>query len=184
VAAQLPGQMQILYELHYVNAGDKDVDLSARVNVYTMPNEQVRSGIWGTQMRNEKLNLPPKAEKTEVSRCVLDKDVDVLLLATHTHALGRDAEALLFDGTATGAEVYRNNDWSQPKLQQFDKPLHVPAGQGFELRCHYANPNDHPVQYGFSADDEMCNLTMVFMPADPSITCKMVYQSDDGAQTP
>jgi hypothetical protein len=58
--------------------------------------------------------------------------------------------------------------------------MHLPAGQGFELRCHYQNTTDRHVTYGLTSDDEMCNLTLVFMPMDPSVKCKQIYQSEGG----
>jgi hypothetical protein len=179
VAAKLPGPMQILFELHYVNTTPADVDLQARVNVYTVPIETVKQGIWGTQMRNEKLDIPPHANKTETSRCVVSKDVDVILLASHTHGLGQKATIKSFDGKTVGAQVYENDDWARPLLQQFDPPLHVAAGTGFELSCDYLNNTDHTVNYGLKSTDEMCNMTMVFVPEDPTVKCDITYQSED-----
>jgi hypothetical protein len=184
VAAKLPGPMQILYEVHYVNSTADAVDLQARVNVYTVPIDTVKQGIWGTQMRNEKLNIPPHANKTEVSRCVVNKDTDVILLATHTHGLGKETKISTFDGHTVGAQVYGNLDWSRPELKQFDPPLHVTAGQGFDLSCSYFNGTDHTVSYGLKSTDEMCNLTMVFVPEDPTVKCGITYQSEDHPGTP
>jgi hypothetical protein len=113
-----------------------------------------------------------------MSRCVVNKDIDVLVMATHTHGLGRDTEVFTFDRTSTGAQVCRNDDWSNPKLLQLGTPLHVPAGQGFEFHCHYQNPTDLHVTYGLSAQEEMCNLTLVFMPMDPDAKCTQTYQSN------
>jgi hypothetical protein len=54
----------------------------------------------------------------------------------------------------------------------------VPAGQGFELHCHYQNPTDKLVNWGFKASDEMCQMALVYTPGNPSIECKTIATSD------
>ena len=177
-AAMVPGPLRVMYEIHHVNGSDQPMHLFSKVNAYSVSTDEVTKTVWGGPVRNRNLTIPPKSDVTEVSRCVFDKDVDILIMSMHTHKLGRDMTALRFDGTATGEQVYKNEDWAQPAVKSFtDAPLHVAKGQGFEFRCHYANPSDKLVNWGFKADDEMCNLALVYTPGDSAAKCTQVYQS-------
>jgi hypothetical protein len=180
VAASLPPNLTVMYELHHVNAGDREVKLWSRVNAYTMDFADVKQTIWGGVMRDTKLDIPPRSEHTEWTRCVFDEDVDVLFLSTHTHQLGRRATLRFFDGERAGSVVLENDDWANPILKPFtDAPLHVKKGQGFELTCAFKNDGETSVHWGLTAADEMCQFAYVFVPGKPSITCRPVAASDD-----
>ena len=178
VAAQIPAGIQVLHELHYVNFTDEPVRLYSRVNAWTIPDEQVVSGIWGGQARDEYLEIPTGEGHTEWTRCVFNEDVDVLFLASHTHKHATRFDIRRFDGTATGEVIYTNDDWHSPKLTQFDPALHVTAGAGFEFTCTYRNDTGAPLRYGLTADDEMCNLAYVHTPSSRTATCEIVESSN------
>ncbi len=179
VVAKVPGGLTLMYELHNVNATGNAVHLSSRVNAYTVPASEAKATIWGAAVRDRNLNLPPGEDVTEWSRCVVEKDVDVLFLSTHTHALGRYTQILRFDGEHTGEEVFRNDDWASPKLLAFgEHPLKLRAGEGFEFRCHYTNTGSKMVNWGFNAADEMCNMAWVYTPGDAAVRCKVIETSD------
>lgn len=178
VAAQLPAGLDVVHEVHYVNAFDEPVELYSRLNAWTIPDDEVVSGIWGGQVRDEHIEIPPRSEHTEWSRCVMNKDVEVLFLASHTHKRGVDFTIAPFDGTTTGEVLYRNDDWHDPKITQYDPPMVVPAGTGFEYSCTYRNDTDETIRYGLTADDEMCNMAIVHTPFDISAACEVVATSD------
>jgi len=179
VVAQLPTGIDIIHEVHYVNASQEDVQLHSRVNAWTIPESEVVSGIWGGQVRDEIIDIPPQAEHTDWTRCVMNEDVDVIFLASHMHARGIEFTIKLFDGSATGEMVYTNDDWHDPKIVQFEDPIHVPAGSGFEYSCTWNNESDASVSYGLRAEDEMCNMTYVHTPMSMTAACEVVATSDD-----
>ena len=178
VAASVPAGIDVIHELHYVNTTDKPVDLYSRINAYTISAEEMTEGIWGGNVRDEHINIPANSSHTEWTRCVLNKDVDVIFLASHMHKLGKEFTIRLFDGTESGDIFYTNDDWHNPKIVQYETPIHVAAGTGFEYSCTWENPTDEPIQYGLTADDEMCNLTFVHMPYDMDSLCEVVETSD------
>jgi hypothetical protein len=73
---------------------------------------------------------------------------------------------------------YSNDDWHDPLITQYEPPLVVPAGSGFEYSCTWNNETDEPVEYGLTAADEMCNLTYVHTPFSMSAQCEVVASSD------
>ncbi len=178
VAAVIPPGLDMIYEMHYVNPTDQPILLYSRLNAWTMPVEDVDRGIWGGSVRDEHINIPANATHTEWSRCVMTDDVEVIFLASHTHGMGIDFTIAPFDGAKTGEQLYRNTDWHSPKIVQYDPPLIIPKGQGFEWSCTWKNRGDEVVNYGPKSTDEMCNMSVVFTPFDTSITCEVVETSD------
>jgi hypothetical protein len=184
VAANLPPFITIVHEVHYVNASDQEVTVFSDVNGYTIPQSQVEEGIWGGQVRDETIEIPAAGTATEWSRCVFNVDVQVLFLASHTHRLGDTFSVKPFDGVTVGEELYLNTDLHYPQIEQYSPPLIVPAGEGFEWTCTWDNPHDFPISYGPTADDEMCNLSIVHTPQDMSAQCEVVETSDGVIWTP
>ncbi|MEZ4295022.1 MAG: hypothetical protein R3B70_08585 [Polyangiaceae bacterium] len=179
VVANLPGNMRIMQEIHYVNTSAEDKTVFSKVNVYVYPSENVEHQIWGGAVRDANLTIPPMAKHTEWSRCVMNKDVNLIFLASHTHRLGRKVTVRTFDGTSTGDEIYVNTDWETPQLKSFtDAPLFVPKGQGFEVTCDFQNDTPDEVHWGFAASDEMCQIGIVYFPGDLSSDCTIVETSD------
>ena len=178
VVAQVPPKLPVLFELHYVNATTQPVHAFSYVNAYTIDDAAVTASISGGAVRDRHIVIPPHADHTEWTRCTMDHDVDLVLVSTHTHALGHDAHIKLFDGTNVGDEIYVNDQWQAPPLQQFAPARHIAAGTGFEIDCHYFNDSDHEVDWGYFAKDEMCNLVLVWTPAAAGATCKVTATSD------
>jgi hypothetical protein len=180
VVAEVPAQTPFMLEVHYVNTSEQDVEVHSYVNGYTIPPEQVVSTIWGGAVRDRNLNVPPNADAhVEWSRCTMTEDVDVVFLSSHTHELATNFQIRPFDGQTVGGELlYENRDWQSPFLRHFDPPLHVPAGQGFEFQCHYRSTRDTVTNWGYHAEDEMCQIAVVFTPGRSSIACEVVETSD------
>jgi hypothetical protein len=179
VVATLPETIDIIHEIHFVNVTDEPIELYSYVNAYTIAPEDVTDGIWGGSVRDENIVIPPSADSySEWSRCEFNRDVEVQFLASHTHGRGREFTIAPWDGATTGEIFYRNTDWHNPLITQFTPPLVVPAGQGFEWTCTWRNTADSAVNYGLTADDEMCNMTEVHTPFDVTAECEVVETSD------
>ena len=178
VAVSIPANIDIVHEVHYVNTIDEPVQLYSRVNAYTIDSTTVTDGVWGGNVRDENIFIPPNSEHTEWTRCVMNEDIQVLFLASHTHGLGIDFSVRLFDGANTGDVFYQNTDWHNPNIVQYEEPIIVPAGTGFEYACTWKNPHDHEVQYGLTSLDEMCNFTYVHTPYSMTARCEVVETSD------
>ncbi len=65
-----------------------------------------------------------------------------------------------------------------PKITQYDPPMVVPAGTGFEYSRTWNNWRDEPVSYVLTSEDEMCNLAIVHTPSNRSARCEVVETSD------
>ncbi len=179
VAANLPGALRVMVEIHYVNPTPVEVPVWSRINAYTMDPADVEDSIWGSAVRDVDIDLAPGVEGwVEWTRCVLTRDIEMILLSSHTHELAERIEIYRFDGERTGELLYANDDWHAPELMQLDPPLPIATGTGFEFRCHYRNPTDRTVNWGFTADDEMCQMAFVHTPFTLAAECRVV---DSGA---
>jgi len=176
--ANLPPEIDILHEVHYVNPTDEEVEIYSEVNAWSIKQTEVEEMIWGGNVRDETIEIPPESTHTEWSRCIFNEDVEVLFLASHTHELGSRFTIAPFDGEATGDILFDNENWESPMITQYDPPLVVPAGEGFEWACTWDNPHDKTINYGSTAEDEMCNLSVVFTPFSMTAACEVVETSD------
>ena len=105
-------------------------------------------------------------------------DVDVIFAASHMHGRGVEFTIRQFDGTETSEIFYSNDDWHVPKIVQYDPPMQVKAGEGFEWACTWTNEDAEEVNYGLKSSDEMCNFAYVFTPLLMDATCAVVETSD------
>jgi hypothetical protein len=178
IAAQLPPDLDVIHEIHFVNTSAEPLKIFSRVNAWTVPDSEVESGIWGGSVRDEHINIPAMTEHSEWSRCVFNEPVEILFLASHTHGLGKEFSIRPFNGETVGDVIYTNTDWHVPLITQYDPPIVVPAGEGFEWTCKWDNPNPEEVHYGMRAVDEMCNLAVVHTPFSVTARCEVVETSD------
>jgi hypothetical protein len=175
IVAPLPVDTPYMYEMHYFNITDEDMEVVSYLNAYTIPEEEKTGAIYGNVNRDLDINVPPHVEDhVEWTRCVFNEDAEVLFLQTHTHELARRAEIYHFDGTNTGDLVYVNRDWHAPEVKRITPGIQVAAGEGFEYRCVYDSNRDTVTHWGFGAADEMCQFGYVFIPGDPDIECVTV----------
>ncbi|MBA2543179.1 MAG: hypothetical protein H0V17_26290 [Deltaproteobacteria bacterium] len=178
VADLLP-RMRLMHEIHFVNPTDVPVTAYSKINAYEYKQDADKS-IWGGAVRDLDINVPANTTShVEWTRCVMNKDVDVLFLSTHTHALAKETVIRRFDPlgptSVAGEPIYSNTDWHAPPLQDYTAaPLHIPAGSGFEFECHYENHSGMPVSWGFDAADEMCQIALVYTPGEATRHCDIV----------
>ncbi len=179
IVASVPANLMTMQEIHFVNTAPEARKVYSRINAYFLPGDQVKDKIWSTVIRDQNLNIPPNGKIDEWSRCEMNGDVDLLVMSTHTHALGAKTEVFAWDGQVQGEMVYTNTDWHAPPLMDLTKnPVHVPKGHGFEVHCHFENTTMKEVHWGLTSADEMCNLALVFTPGQASLECTTVATSD------
>lgn len=180
VVAEVPTATPFMYEVHYINTTDEEVQVDSYLNAYVADISEVQETIWGGPVRDRNINVPGDGtDHVEWSRCVMDKAIDLIFLSSHTHELAYDFQVRTFDGENVGDEViYSNSDWQNPYLQHFDPPLHLEAGEGLEFSCFYRSNKGESTTWGFSAAEEMCQIGIVFTPGPSGAECNVVETSD------
>ncbi|MFZ5478520.1 MAG: hypothetical protein ACOZNI_17250 [Myxococcota bacterium] len=174
VAGSLPPDQLVLLEYHVINTGTTDVSAEATLNIHAAEPGSVETYANGIYGSIDDLALPPHEESVFAEKCFVDHDVEVFVLGSHFHARGTRFEIFgLDDAGEAGELLYVNEDWSSPELlMRSDDPLHVPAGGGFEFRCHYRNDGDETVLAGESADEEMCMMVAIYYPDRGFLRCR------------
>jgi hypothetical protein len=179
VVAEVPSGLKTMLEVHYVNTTDEEQSVYTRVNAYWIDPHDVTALIWGNAVRDRHLTIPKGGSTDEWTRCEMNMDVDLLVLSTHTHQLAVETNVYRWASGETGELVYTNLDWHAPLLMDLTSaPMHVKKGEGFEFHCHYENPSDKDVAWGFSAQDEMCQMAIVYTPGNTAAKCIPVETSD------
>lgn len=175
-AAELLPHLRVMHEIHYVNTTEEPVTAFSKINAYRYPPEQVQQTIWGGAVRDTDITVPAgTTAHVEWTRCTMNADVDVLFVSSHTHKLAERTVIRSFDGVTAGDILYTNTDWHAPPLKDLTAaPIHVPAGTGFEFECHYKNAGSTEVRWGFSADEEMCQIALVYTPGETTRKCEIV----------
>lgn len=175
-AAELLPRLRVMHEIHYVNTTEEPVTAFSKINAYRYPPDKVEQTIWGGAVRDTDILVPAGATAhVEWTRCTMNADVDVLFLSSHTHRLAERTVIRRFDGVNVGEVMYENTDWHAPPLQDFTAaPIHVPAGAGFEFECHYKNAGSTDVGWGFTADEEMCQIALVYTPGETTRKCEVI----------
>ena len=176
VAAELLPRLRVMHEIHYVNTTEETVTAFSKINAYKYPADKVEKTIWGGAVRDTDILVPAGATgHVEWTRCVMNADVDVLFMSSHTHKLAERTVIRPFDGASVGDVMYSNDDWHAPPLEDFTgAPIHVKAGTGFEFECHYQNAGTTDVKWGFNASDEMCQIALVYTPGETTRKCEVV----------
>ena len=175
--ANLPPRLVVMHEVHYLNSVDEETLVQSYVNAYAIPPSEADKSIWGVTVRDTNLAIPARGTTVEWTRCEMSSDVELKIMASHTHELGVRVTAYRWDGSEVGERIYENDDWHTPKLEFYDA-VPIAAGTGFHFECEFDNPREEDVAWGFNAEDEMCQITLVFTPGLLSTDCEVVDSSD------
>src|SRR5262249_61200695 len=80
----------------------------------------------------------------------------IVAVSTHQHHRGSGISVHQLDGAGTDmGELVYSRSWEHPNVRWFPEPLTVAPGEGFRFTCNWSNPDDHPVHFGATSEDEM-----------------------------
>ena len=165
VAAELPADQQILIEFHALNPNDEPLYSEVYLQLWAaVPGtiETYANGVWGETWDIE---IPPGEHTTVTDKCIVDVDMNVFLLGSHSHRYATSFEIYSLDETGTAQDLlYESLDWQSPEILMPAEPIFIPKGGGFEYRCNYFNPEDTTVKAGLLTSDEMCIMAALYYP--------------------
>jgi hypothetical protein len=164
-----PGTVLVM-NTHYLNASPDPIEVEARINLYTIPAEEVQVEASMLFHYNPFIRVPANGAASARMRCTIPQDISIVRLQSHMHRRGVGYEAFLTDGAGEPVEqIYTTTRWEQVPARDFDPPLEVKAGQALDFRCDYMNPEGRDVAQGLTTRDEMCMLLGPYFPKDPRI---------------
>lgn len=182
-----PNQM-IRIEMHYLNATDEPLEISATSEFYAVPESEIEHEANILFIGTPDIDIPAGQEKDiqayfSPSRAGLDlTGAKFFAITGHTHKHGRNV-TVSTSATTGGARasVYAPAlfEWSEPETTVHEPEFTVPAGvqAGFDIKCSYHNTSNARVRFGESTNDEMCFFWAYYYPSKGSHVCvNVTYQ--------
>ena len=165
VAAEMPSEW-LLLEYHMLNSTQEVAQAEVFLNAYEAREwEVLANGLYGN---NTDIHLEPGDSEVVSATCPIEVEMELFVLASHMHDLGKRFEVLL-----DGEVVYKTEDWAAPELLMMSEdPLALSPGDELEWRCYYENDTDQVVRYGAESSDEMCMLAGVYFPDQGFQVCR------------
>lgn len=164
-AVKVPGNAVLLINTHYLNASTKELTAEARINLYTIPDEQMKREGGVLFFYNPFIRVPAASKASARLRCRMNKEITIANVQSHMHRRGVGYKAQLLDANANPVEtLYTNTEWEEVPVKEFTPVKVVPAGSYLDYQCDYNNPENRTVLQGPSTKDEMCMLLGSYYP--------------------
>ena len=166
VGLRLPGNTVYDLNSHYINLlGEETLIGETYVNIYTIPEAEVKYEALEIFVNNRQINVPPK--QTRVAKMTWyvkdelqirghdpDTALNLFLLTSHMH---RHGELFEIYQKSTGKLLHRSIAYDDAPIDLFNPPLVLDPDDGLSFRCMHNNyDKDVPLQFGLTSEDEMC----------------------------
>lgn len=166
-----------VFEIHYRPTGKPTRDRS-RIGLY-FAKKPITQEIAGTVAGTLDVNIAP--EDNDYWRQVyLDVPADIKLIGVspHMHYIGKEVKAVATLPDGSKLPLLHIKDWNfrWQNVYMFRKPVAIPSGSRIDAWFKFDNSSDNPnnpnvppgrVRWGWSSDEEMCELWMRFVADDP-----------------
>ncbi|HWM89072.1 MAG TPA: hypothetical protein VNO33_24645 [Kofleriaceae bacterium] len=156
----------LLMNVHYINASDQTIEPEARINLYTVPADQVETEGDLLFLYNPLIRVPEKGTSRARWRCPVSQDITIANVQSHMHARGVGYAAMV---AGEAEPFYQNDRWDNVEAQSFEPGLTVAAGSSLEYYCDYSSSEDRTVYQGPRSTDEMCMLIGSYYPANQQL---------------
>ncbi len=166
VGLRLPGDTVFDLNSHYINLlGDEMLIGETYVNIYTIPEEEVKYEAIEIFVSNRSINVPPNTTRVakltwyvedELERRGHDPDTElhVFLLTSHMH---RHGELFEIFQDSSGDLLHRSIAYDDAPITLFPSPLILSVDDGLSFQCTHNNYDKNvPLQFGLTSEDEMC----------------------------
>ena len=166
VGLRLPGDTVYDLNSHYINLlGDETLLGETYVNIYTIPEEEVKYEAIEIFVSNRAINVPPGTTRVakltwyvedELERRGHDPDAElfVFLLTSHMH---RHGELFEIFQKSTGELLHRSIAYDDAPIDLYTPVLRLDADDGLNFQCTHNNYDTaEPLTFGLTSEDEMC----------------------------
>jgi hypothetical protein len=155
VALELPAQMGIDVNVHYVNRTASRITGEAYANLYTIAKAQVQRTARTLNWGNTNISLAPFQRRTLEKTFTVSQPTTIFALTSHMHALGEKFQIEIVGGARNGEVVYESTDWEHPAMLSLTTPIVLQAGQGLKSIITWNNTTSRTVTFGLLSTDEM-----------------------------
>lgn len=163
VAMKIRPNAVLLMNAHYVNATNAPLTPEVRVNMYTMPEADVKTEGDILFLYNPFIHVGANGEGRARMQCLVHTDITIQNVQSHMHARGVGYEARVM---GEASPFYTNTAWEGVPVKDFGAGLQVKAGSFLDYHCDYKNSGMNDVFQGPRSTDEMCMLIGSYYPAN------------------
>ena len=156
-----PGRV-LLINAHYINASSEILEPQVRINLHTIPEEEVTTEGDILFWYNIFIKVDAQSQSRARMRCMLHSDITLMNVQSHMHRRGTG-----YSAEAVGSEPFYTNDaWENVPVKNFEGGMELAAGTWVDYQCDYTNTGSTDVVQGARSTDEMCMLIGAYYPAD------------------
>ncbi len=182
VAYTFAAHQMIRIEMHYINATDTVQDATATVEFYAADESTIHDEANIMFIGSPDIDIPAGATVSvdqffTPSRASLDTTgMKFFAITGHEHQMGTHVLVQTADDPAgTMTTVYDPDpfEWDEPATVTHSPEFEVPSGlkAGFHFKCDWTNTGNQNIQFGESANDEMCFFWAYYYPSNGSHVC-------------
>lgn len=166
VGLRMPGDTVYDLNSHYINLlGDETLIGETYVNIYTIPEEEVRYEAVEIFVNNRSINIPPGTTRVAKMTWLVEDELfkrghdsetalNVFLLTSHMH---RHGELFEIFQESTNKLLHRSVAYDDAPIDLFNPVLLLDPDDGLHFRCVHNNyDTDEPLIFGLTSEDEMC----------------------------
>jgi hypothetical protein len=154
-----PGAV-LMMNAHYVNTQAVDIAPEVRINLWSIPEEQVQTEGDILFWYNIFIEVPEMGSAAARMRCNVPEDITMVTAQSHMHRRGVGYEARFVD---EAMPFYQSDAWENVPVSYYDDFV-VPGGTDVEYFCDYDNAEARTVFQGPRSTDEMCMLVAAYYP--------------------
>ncbi|MGK3968321.1 hypothetical protein WMF38_29585 [Sorangium sp. So ce118] len=172
-----PRQM-IRLEMHYLNTTPEPVEVSATSTFTAIDSDSFEHEADLLYIGNLDVHLEPRSSGELGPVFVRPPDeldgVRFFGVTGHTHQWGTNVLVTTApgpEGPETPVYDVERWSWSEPATIYHDPPFQLAPGGGFNLTCTWNNTSSRPIDYGGSANDEMCFFWAYYYPSRGAHIC-------------
>ena len=165
-AVRIPPNAIIIGATHLLNVEPQQKLTGLRMNLYTIPEEEVDTPLLPIRLSYLDLRIPPLSKAEFSSTCNFRSAYEsqtgnpfqakLHYVLPHYHALGTGFELTLRGGSLDGTSLVSDQKFSSdPFGRLFEPPIDLSETDGFDFACRYTNTFDKTIFWGIG-DNEMC----------------------------
>jgi hypothetical protein len=155
----------LLFNSHYVNAGDAPVTLDVAVNFRKAKRGAIKRHAKSFQLGAVDIAVPVGGTSSTSVEWAVPFPMTVVWTSSHSHKHTTSVDVEAVSGGSVRPLVHTTS-YSEPDFAYFPPPdLRLVPGDA-RWTCNYRNTTDRLVTFGVTADDEMCFAVGFFVTDD------------------
>jgi len=170
VAMRVEPNAVLLMNAHYINPQSEAANPEVRVNLFSIPDEQVKTQGGILFFYNPFIRVDPMGAGLATMSCPLPDDITIGNAQSHMHRRGVGYSATLLAPDASPELIYSNDAWEGVPVKEWEEGLAVVGGSRIEYGCDYQNGEDRQVYQGPKSTDEMCMFIASYWPANNQVS--------------